>query len=452
MRRVLTLAYHFPPFGGAGVQRNAQLARRLGDLGWSQTVIAGPGSGESRWTPVDAKLGAEELPSEILRLPATQPDGRRWAERAERWLRAPSAWRKWWRGEVLRLVPEIRGPFDVIHASLAPYQTAEAAVELADLLDVPLVLDFEDPWALDDMLVYPTALHRSLERARMQRTLERADVVVMNTREAVRRVHAAFPRLAAEVVAIPNSFDGRDFVTVPSEPAPDDAFRIVHTGSFHTDLGLRGRRASRLRRALGGYERNADFLARSPAFLLEAIRSVLATRPELITRLELHLAGVLTPEDEELLGDAPFVHRHGFLTHDHTIALIRTADLLFLPLYDLPVGRRAAIVPQKTYEYVASERPILAAVPDGDARDLLRACGTARLCRPTDVDALATAILDFVGSEGPAATSLQPAHDVVRRCEAGQMTQALTAVFERAASRRRPDARAAVGAVAVSVS
>ena len=66
-----------------------------------------------------------------------------------------------------------------------------------------------------------------------------------------------------------------------------------------------------------------------------------------------------------------------FIPHAGTIELMRSADLLFLPMHDLPPGRRAGLVPQKTYEYLAARRPILAAVPDGDARDLLEASGVA---------------------------------------------------------------------------
>ena len=61
---------------------------------------------------------------------------------------------------------------------------------------------------------------------------------------------------------------------------------------------------------------------------------------------------------------------------------MRSADLLFLPMHDLPPGRRAGLVPYKTYEYLAAERPILAAVPDGDARDILSRVSHATLCRP----------------------------------------------------------------------
>jgi glycosyltransferase involved in cell wall biosynthesis len=121
----------------------------------------------------------------------------------------------------------------------------------------------------------------------------------------------------------------------------------------------------------------------------------------------------------------------GYLSHDQTLELIRTADLLFLPMHDLPAGVRAGIVPGKTYEYLGSGRPILAAVPDGDARDLLEEAGGAILCRPPDVDALATAIagqLERFRSGGAAPT---PRPEVVARYEYGRLAGQLAAVFDR---------------------
>ena len=39
-RRVLVLAYLFPPLGGAGVQRTLKFVRYLEPLGWDATVIS----------------------------------------------------------------------------------------------------------------------------------------------------------------------------------------------------------------------------------------------------------------------------------------------------------------------------------------------------------------------------------------------------------------------------
>jgi glycosyltransferase involved in cell wall biosynthesis len=92
----------------------------------------------------------------------------------------------------------------------------------------------------------------------------------------------------------------------------------------------------------------------------------------------------------------------GYSPHSQSIEAISTADLLFLPLHALPGGQRSRIVPGKTYEYLASGRPILAAVPDGDAADFVRDAGAGAVVGPTDVAAILNAIVQ--AHENPAPT------------------------------------------------
>jgi glycosyltransferase involved in cell wall biosynthesis len=255
----------------------------------------------------------------------------------------------------------------------------------------------------------------------------------MNTAEARAELLRRFPELAAKpVVTITNGFDPADFAAPP--PATDgDAFRIVHAGWAHTAAGRRHRRLRLARRLLGGATPGLDILARSETYLLAAIERLLAERPELRARLELHLAGVASGPGARR---SPYLHAHGYLAHAETIALLRSADLLFLPMHDLPPGRRARIVPGKTYEYLASGRPILAAVPDGDARDLLARAGSALLCRPADVGAMTRLIAAQVDRRDAGKPAPAPDPDVLRDYERSRLTAALAELFDGVLGRR----------------
>ena len=354
--RVLLLAYHFPPLGGAGVQRLTQLARRLPELGWELIVVTGPGTPDSHWRPRDESISLDDPRVRVLRLPAPEPPHDvRWEGRLERWLRVSQRWQRWWSQHVLRASESLGESVDLVHASVAPYSTADSAVAVARRLGKPLVLDLEDPWALDEMLVYPSRLHRRLERRRMAHVLRQADAVVMNTPEARRRVLTSFGGLSLErVVAIPNAFDPGDFPASEARRAESGRFRIVHTGSLHTELGERHRAAGRMRSLLGGAEPGIDFLTRSHVFLLQAVDSLRARDPALADVVEVHLAGAFTAEDRAVVAGRPYVTLHEFMSHPETVALLRSAELLFLPMHDLPPGVRAGIVPHKTYEYLAA--------------------------------------------------------------------------------------------------
>jgi len=431
LRRVLFLAYYFPPIGGAGVQRSVKFARYLPENGWQPVVVTGPGAASGRWTPRDETL-EDELPDglEVMRVPGPEPQtASGWEGRLERWARRRAAWSRWWTDGAVETGRSLEG-IDVVYASMSPWESGEAAAQLAGLLGVPWVADLRDPWALDEMLAYPSALHRRLERSRMGRLLSRADAVVMNTPEAAAQARRAFPSLAADrVYAIPNGYDAADFAG-PALSRADDAFRIVHTGYLHTAV-RQEERSDRVRRLLGGTLGEVDVLPRSHVFLLEAVRALLRESPDAGGTVEIHLAGELTEEDEREI-DLEMVHTHGYLDHASTVALMRSADLLFLPMHDLAPGRRARIVPGKTYEYLASGRPILAGVPEGDARDLLEASGTALLCRPSDAEAMKSAIAGRIRARANGEPPPGPVDaTLLGRYERRALTRELAGVLDR---------------------
>jgi glycosyltransferase involved in cell wall biosynthesis len=415
--RVLMLAYYFPPLGGGGVQRTLKFVELLPELGYEPVVVTGPMARALDWAPDDATLAVAGA-AEIVRVPGPEPAPDRRRGRVERWLRIRSPRTRWWiEGAVAAGLDAARAA-DVIYATMSPFGTGEAAARLARATGRPWVADLRDPWALDEWLVYPSALHRRLELRRMRRTLASAAAIVMNTPEATAQLLRHFPELAAKpVVTIPNGFDPADFAGPP--PARDDAaFRIVHAGWSHAAGGRRHRRLRVLRRLLGGATPGLDILTRSDVYLLRAVEQLRARRPDL--DIEVHLAGVAASA-------SPFVRAHGYLPHVQALALLRSADLLFLPMHDLPPGTRARIVPGKTYEYLASGRPILAAVPDGDARDLLARAGSAVLCRPGDVEAMARAI-EALADRRRRVPAPDPA--VLRDYERGRLAGDLAALLD----------------------
>jgi len=264
----------------------------------------------------------------------------------------------------------------------------------------------------------------------MGRMLAAADAVVMNAPEARRRVLDAFGGLDPErVVAIPNAFDPGDF-QAPVAPRQDGCFRILHAGSLHTEHGLAQRSASPVQRLLGGTVPGVDFLTRSHVYLLEALATLLARRPELAPLVAVELAGVFTDADRAVAARYPFVRLSDFVPHAGTLELMRTADLLFLPMHDLPPGRRAGLIPHKTYEYLAAGRPILAAVPDGDARELLVESGAALVCRPDDIEAMTRHLEAEIDRWRSGGAARRPRPEVVERCGCGRLVTDLAALYE----------------------
>jgi len=236
------------------------------------------------------------------------------------------------------------------------------------------------------------------------------------------------------IVSIPNGFDASDFEG-PVPERDDGVFRIVHTGYLHTALGRRQQRTARLRALLGGGRDGAVIVTRSHVYLLAALEDVFRERPEWRGLVEVHLAGVQNSADREAVGRNPAVKMLGYLDHDASVELLRSADLLFLPMHDLPPGVRAGLVPGKTYEYIASGRPILAAVPDGDARDILAASGRAFICRPSDTDEMREIILERVDGFFAGKVDLAPEVDIAANYEYGVLAHELATFFDEVVAR-----------------
>lgn len=226
--------------------------------------------------------------------------------------------------------------------------------------------------------------------------LARCAAVIMNTPEARRAVLEAFPALGPErVYCITNGYDREDFERA-DRCRDGGRFRLVHTGYLHTARALSHTGRGRMRRFLGGERCPVDFRGRSHLFLLRAMERSRELEPELAARLELRLVGVTSSADQEAVRTsavADQVRELGYRDHHACVSELVNGDLLFLPMHALPAGHRARIVPGKTYEYLASGRPVLAAVPEGDARDFVLEAEAGDVVDPLDVDGMAVALL-----------------------------------------------------------
>lgn len=433
MNKVLFLAYYFPPIGGAGVQRSLKFAQYLPEQGYLPTIVTAGAPTDDRWTPQDLTL-LKAIPEnvQVCRVKGKPPvSSSKLRSRAERWLRMPTLFSEWWIAEATRVGTEIGEEHDLIFATMSPFESGEVARRLSLHFGIPWVADLRDPWALDEMQVYPSRLHRKLEMRKMERMLSSASLIVMNTPEAANALREAFPRLRQPVISITNGFDQTDFDTHVS--ARDDGkFRLVHTGYFHTESGLQLRKRN-FYRLLGGVEPGIDILTRSHTVLLTAIERWCANRPEIKKNFEIVFAGKSSPEDQAVVSNSPvgsLVRFAGYLPHEKSVELMRTADLLFLPMPKLPPGRRSRIVPGKTYEYLAARQPILAAVPDGDAKDFVSKSGMGWVCPPDDVQEMVR-LLDQVYLEWKSGHNTRSTDEAfLSQFERRSLTLRLAAAFD----------------------
>jgi len=440
MTPILFLSYYFPPTGGAPAQRSLKFARYLPGEGYLPIILTGPGTSHDRWTPQDASL-IKELPPTvpIYRIQDPVPrQGGKLMRRAERWLGLSSPFSRWWIRSATQLAEQalVAEGAKLIYASMAPFQSAEVAASLSQKHRIPWVADLRDPWAIDEIQLYPSVLHKAMELGKMRRLLSSASAIIMNTPEATALLKLTFPSFKGKrIVSITNGFDPEDLNSGKISHQPNSKFTIVHTGSFLTDSGLRLRRRRQFYEGLGGGVPGIDIATRSHLLLFEAIHRWCVLDPSVKENLQIVFAGISPPSDasnSEENGVLALTHFAGYLPRDESLGIVRAADLLFLAMHNLPTGRRSTTAPSKMFEYMASGRPILAAVPDGDAKDFLAKVGTAFICRPDDVDGMVQILTQAYDMWKTGKQPPPPNWDFLRAFDRRALTQFLAREFDAA--------------------
>jgi glycosyltransferase involved in cell wall biosynthesis len=381
-RRVLFIAYTFPPVGGAGVQRTTKFVKYLPHFGWDASVL----TVRNASVPVRDESLCRDVPASttVVRARTFEPSystkaglvngtgSRGLVKRALHFaavgLLQPDPQILWNAPAYLAGMRALRKTrHDAIIASAPPFSSLLLGAELSRATHVPLLLDYRDEWAVSNMHWENRRLRGpsiAVQRAMEQYALRRADAVLATSPRSASELDLLCRRAGASpsVTYIFNGFDPEDFESVPTDERcpPKGKWRLVYTGTLYNLM--------------------------SPEPLIQAIERLAAARPDLAANVHLVFAGRRATEQARRLDRIAGVCRletHQYLSHAEAVAVMRSADALCLLLSDLPGADR--VIPAKVFEYIASRKPILAIAPKGDVWDVLRAHPSAFTHTPDDV-------------------------------------------------------------------
>ena len=416
MKRAILISCYYPPDGGAGAQRPRKLAQHARQYGWDLTVVTRePPASRSSWEPEDESLVSSDEHERVVRVPMDMNST------AGAMVPGPTGAEDPFLVEVIQSVrSQLQNQkTDAVILTMPPYGMSPVVPAIKAFSSVPIFVDLQDPWALDGACSYSNKAHWAETNQWMQKVLGMADGVIANTPEARKQLIGAVDRLSSEHVAVVNNgctvkeFEG----ALPPRPDAMDVgmLHMVHTGTLHSHAFERTRGLIGQVRKLRNYRaEKIQIGGRTAYYLLQAIELLSKTEPELMRDFRLTLVGV---EDEptrrivERSACSEQVQLTGFVPYQHSVAWIRHADALFVPLFGLPKGHRSRIIPSKTYEYLASGRPILGALPAGDARELVERSGRGHCADPCDALALSKALRNVIHQArgmGPKAPPIKP--------------------------------------------
>jgi glycosyltransferase involved in cell wall biosynthesis len=374
--KVLLVTMYFPPAGGGGVQRPLKLATHLPALGIETHVLA---PDDPKWLhrdedlqpPTQAFVHRARYLGPQARLPSEELYGLTGTERAltqarlaYRRVLLPDASVTWAPTAIPAAVRIVRREgIDAVITTSPPLSLNLIGAAVKRLTGIPWVADQRDSVVQNADRRFERTSVRMKEKAleRVVRLVARnADAVVTVSDAIADEVRGFEP--AGQVRVIPNGCDFDDFAGL--EYRPDDRFRITHTGSF---FGKRNPRAFLTALAESGLD---DVVARF-------VGDFRSTDREWLDQLGLG----------DRLALIPYVPRRRALELQRD----SEANLLLLP----EAAGRGGVVPSgKIFEYLAAERPILAAVPpDGVAARLVRETGAGVVVAPDDEQGLREALL-----------------------------------------------------------
>lgn len=226
--------------------------------------------------------------------------------------------------------------------------------------------DFRDPWTTigyhkELKLSAPAeAKHKALEKE----VLNSADTVLVTSPTTKREFEALTSR---PIAVITNGYDAENVTRQPL----DEKFTLAHIGSFLSE--------------------------RNPQILWEALAELTSENEAFKAAFELKLIGAVS---QEVLNSIAahnlngYVNSLGYVPHEEAVIQQRKSQVLLLVEIDREETK--CIIPGKLFEYMVSERPIVAIGPGGaDFAEIIRTTNTGVFVTYTEKERLKQTLLGY---------------------------------------------------------
>jgi glycosyltransferase involved in cell wall biosynthesis len=423
MKKVLIITYYWPPSGGAGVQRWLKFAKYLPEFGW-QPVILTVDPQYASYPQRDESLANEIGPDclvyttksfelynlyKLISGKKEVPYGGFANESKEGLLQKVSKFlrgnfllpdpRKGWNKYALKKAEELIREFNIetVVTTSPPHSTQLIGLSLKKRHDIRWIADLRDPWT--DIYYYHqfkhTALARSIDRNYERQVIEQADVVV-SVSEDVKRIFAEKSQLsiAAKTVVIPNGYDEEDFKL---KDIPTESRKIItYTGTI------------------------------SEAYDVDKLLDALVRLDEkLKAQLLIRFVGKIPITVEQRFRDTGLdIELVGYVDHPKSIEYLLRSDLLLLVIPK--VANNKGILTGKFFEYMASQKPILAIGPvDGDLTKIILETNCGRIYDYSDSEGMIRFIQNVFD---PEIASVKP--ETTERYSRRELTHRIAGLFD----------------------
>lgn len=412
MKKILMIAYHFPPMAGSsGIQRTLRFVQHLPSLGWQPLVLTvHPRAYEN----TSHDLLAEVAPGTVVRRAFAldtarhlQFKGRYWG-----WLAQPDRWISWHFSAVragLQLIKEFKP--DVIWSTY-PIATAHMiAATLHRKSGLPWIADFRDPMAQED---FPEDIQTRKNYLKIEaEAVASACYCVFTTPGAARLYQQRYPTAENRMVVLENGYDEESFrVVEPRQTMSENERRPRPLMMLHSGIVYPSERdPTQLFIALGRLKKEGRLDAQALRLRFRA-----PVHDDLLARL------AITYNVQDFIELCPPV------AYRQALVEMMSVDALLV----IQASNCNTQVPAKVYEYLRAGKPIIALTdPAGDTAGVLREAGLPDIARLDSADDIAQLLLKFV-HDWQHGKRLLPMPEVVQKASRYGRSHALADLLTRA--------------------
>lgn len=391
-KKLLIITYYWPPAGGPGVQRWLKFVKYLPEFN-IQPIVYIP---ENPTYPIIDKGLESEVSDKaiILKNKITEPYGfasffgknktkkislgiipnqkkQSFLEKTLLWVRGnlfiPDARFLWVKPSVKYLKKYIEeNNINTIVTSGPPHSLHLIGLQLKKDLNVTWFADFRDPWTT---IGYHKALKLSNYASRKHKALEAA---VLNSADTIivtsKTTKTEFQALTSKPIEVITN--GYDVEKIGKQPL-DEKFTLAHIGSFLSE--------------------------RNPRILWKALNELVKENKDFKNDFQLKLIGAVSQEVLDAIMEfklTDFVLNLGYVSHQEAIEHQRKSQVLLL--IEINSEETKSIIPGKVFEYMVSERPIIALGPeDSDFAEIITSTNTGVFFTYDEKEKLKALLLNY---------------------------------------------------------
>ena len=391
MKKALIIAYYWPPAGGPGVQRWLKFAKYLPNFN-VEPIVYVP---ENPNYPIIDETLLDEIPNNItiLRQPIKepyklagflsrkeskriskgiihQPKSQTFIEKVLLYIRGnffiPDARKNWVKPSIEYLSKYIQeNNIETIITTGPPHSLHLIGMQLKQKLGVKWLADFRDPWTT---IGYHKQLKLSNKSATKHKQLEKE--VLLNADEIITTSFTTSKEFQSiinkHVITITNGYDDQKKSSVEL----DKKFTCSHIGSLLSQ--------------------------RNPEVLWKVFQELINENEDFKNNFQLNLIGVVS---EDVLNSIykhqlkEYVNLIGYVSHQDAVNYQKQSQVLLL--IEIDSEDTKCIIPGKLFEYMVSERPIIAIGPEeADVETIIKQTNTGNYFTYNDYESLKNLFLN----------------------------------------------------------